>query len=73
MDNNRIRRFRSSMAARLEDEAIDAVVDLRARRRCHYDRAGMSPAEVAAHLLADTGDLPGWDDGIGYDEGDWAS
>ncbi|MQY19336.1 hypothetical protein [Nocardia macrotermitis] len=68
---------RPGHAARLEAEALDAVVDLRVRRRCHYERSGMDSMSLAVHLWADTGDVPGWADGIDSDsddtDGGWAA
>ncbi|MFI9535443.1 hypothetical protein ACIG56_19615 [Nocardia fusca] len=37
------------------------VIDLSARRRCALERAGHDPVSVAVGMLADTGQLPGWD------------
>lgn len=37
------------------------VIDLTARRRCQLERAGHDPITVAVHLLAETGEVPGWD------------
>ncbi|MGY4101317.1 hypothetical protein ACW2Q0_17455 [Nocardia sp. R16R-3T] len=55
---------------------IDAVLDIRSVRRCHLERSGLDSIAVAVHLLAETGDLPGWDDAIDNDgdhsdESDW--
>ncbi|WP_280377298.1 hypothetical protein [Nocardia wallacei] len=56
-----------------EADAIDAVVDIRSRRRCHYERSGMDPVTVAAHLWAETGHVPGWDLSDSDDDGGWAA
>ncbi|MFF0493597.1 hypothetical protein ACFYTQ_31645 [Nocardia sp. NPDC004068] len=73
MSANRFRRTGSDVARRIEDEAIDAVTDVRARRRCHYDRAGLDAIMSAVHLWAETGHVPGWDAHLGDDGGDWAA
>ncbi|MFI5783416.1 hypothetical protein [Nocardia sp. NPDC051570] len=77
MHDNDIQPFRSRLAQRLEDEAIDAVVDLRARRRCHYNRAGLDPVTAAVQLWAETGHVPGWNDSVdngNFDDGEgWAA
>ncbi|MEV6274459.1 hypothetical protein [Nocardia sp. NPDC051832] len=61
----------------VDREDIDAVVHLRSVGRCRYERRGFDPLSVALHLLADTGDLPGWDsaglDDEEFDEWDWAA
>ncbi|MEV6340567.1 hypothetical protein AB0M12_38330 [Nocardia vinacea] len=49
---------------------IDAVVDIRSVRRCHLERRGLDSIAVAVHLLAETGDLPGWDHAIDNGDGD---
>ncbi|MFI5777409.1 hypothetical protein [Nocardia sp. NPDC051570] len=72
MRTNNIRRVERANAARLEAEAVDAVVDIRGRRRCHYERSGMDPVSLAVHLWAETGEVPGWDTGLD-DGGDWAA
>ena len=76
MSVNKIRSSERARAARLEADAIDAVVDIRSRRRCHYERSGMDPISLAVHAWAETGHVPGWDDGIDYDgygDGGWAA
>ncbi|AHH17267.1 hypothetical protein NONO_c24710 [Nocardia nova SH22a] len=76
MNSNKFRSARGGRAARLEAEELDAVVDIRARRRCHYERSGMDSVTAAVHLWAETGHVPGWEDGIGSDDddgGDWAA
>lgn len=76
MNNNRICRMERERVARLEAEAIDAVIDIRSRRRCHYERSGLDPVSLAVHAWAETGHVPGWDAGIdfdGYGDGDWAA
>ncbi|MFI5540297.1 hypothetical protein ACIA5H_28285 [Nocardia sp. NPDC051900] len=55
----------------------DAVVHVRARRRCQLERAGRNSLAVAVALLVETGELPGWDvsdydDDNGEDSG-WAA
>lgn len=69
--NNNSRRSRK--VRRLDSEDIDTVVDIRSRRRCHYQRSGMDPISLAVHVWAETGHVPDWDDG--YDGGDdgWAA
>ncbi|MGW0245377.1 hypothetical protein ACWDYH_01910 [Nocardia goodfellowii] len=48
------------------------VIDLAARRRCHYERRGLDPVAKAVRVLADTGRTGYWDDS--YDgDGDWAA
>ncbi|MBF6174290.1 hypothetical protein [Nocardia blacklockiae] len=59
-------------ALRQEEDAIDAVVDIRSRRRCHYERSGLDAVSLAVHLWAETGHVPGWDEGLD-DGGDWAA
>ncbi|MFI2284531.1 hypothetical protein [Nocardia beijingensis] len=49
---------------RFDREDIDAVVHIRSRRRCQLERRGADPVAVALHLLAETGDVPGWDAGM---------
>ncbi|WP_280256160.1 hypothetical protein [Nocardia wallacei] len=71
MSHNDFHDFHDSSLWR-EADAIDAVVDIRARRRCHYERSGMDPVSLAAHLWAETGHVPGWDAGLD-DGGDWAA
>ncbi|MGW5311604.1 hypothetical protein [Nocardia thailandica] len=47
------------------------VIDLAAYRRGRSERAGHTPAVVAAHLLATTGTVPAWpgdDDYDGWDD-----
>ncbi|MFI7670824.1 hypothetical protein [Nocardia sp. NPDC049526] len=59
---------------RFDHDDIDAVVHLRSVRRCHLERSGLDSVTVAVHLLAETGDLPGWDDALDIDcddESDW--
>lgn len=80
MSINEIRRQNRSRAERLEDEAAAATItDIRARRRCHYERSGMDPISLAVHLWAETGHVPGWDAGIDYSndgndfDGGWAA
>ncbi len=78
VDTNNIRRSGRSMAERLEAEAVDAVTDVRARRSCHYQRSGLDPVSLAVHLWAETGEVPGWDDGADQvddmdDGGGWAA
>ena len=76
MSVNRIRHTERNTSARLEADAIDAVVDIRSRRRCHYERSGLDPVSLAVHAWAETGHVPGWDAGIdfdGYGDGDWAA
>ncbi|MGW4720755.1 hypothetical protein [Nocardia sp. NPDC004260] len=51
----------------------DNVIDLQARRRCRLERSGLDPAAIAAHLLAETGSVPLWDNGDDFDGGDWAA
>jgi hypothetical protein len=56
------------------DNDFDAVVHLRSARRCHLERRGLDSISVAVHLLAETGDAPGWDDAIDDDsaeDSDW--
>ncbi len=72
MNTNHFQDIDDDRARRLEDEAIDAVIDIRARRRCHYDRAGLDPITAAAHLWAETGHVPGWDRNAD-DDGGWAA
>ncbi|WP_040817358.1 hypothetical protein [Nocardia jiangxiensis] len=65
-------------AARLEAEALDAVIDIRTRRRAHYERSGLDPVSLAVHAWAETGHVPGWDEGIDYTDdndfdGGWAA
>jgi hypothetical protein len=53
---------------------IDAVIDTRSRRRCHLERSGLDPVAIAVRLLVETGDAPGWDEGLDDgDEFDWGS
>ncbi|MBF6171524.1 hypothetical protein [Nocardia blacklockiae] len=59
-------------ALQQEEDAIDAVIDIRSRRRCHYERSGFDPVSLAVHLWAETGHVPGWDEGLD-DGGDWAA
>ncbi|RDI48532.1 hypothetical protein [Nocardia mexicana] len=59
-------------ALRMEEDVIDAVVDIRSRRRCHYERSGLDPITTAVHLWAETGEMPGWDAGLD-DGGGWAA
>ncbi|NQE87575.1 hypothetical protein [Nocardia terpenica] len=76
MYDNDIHPLRSRLAQRLEDEAIDAVVDVRARRRCHYNRAGLDPVTAAVQLWAETGHAPGWNTNLddALDDGEeWAA
>ena len=47
------------------------VIDLAAYRRGRSERAGHTPAIVAAHLLATTGTVPAWTDYSGGDFDDW--
>ncbi|MBF6334239.1 hypothetical protein [Nocardia transvalensis] len=69
-----IRRVHTSSTRHIDREDIDAVVHIRSRRRCQFERAGMDPASIAVHLLAETGDVPGWDTGLDDDGGeDWAA
>lgn len=42
------------------DRSADLVADTRAARRCQLERAGSDPVAVVVHLLAETGDAPGW-------------
>lgn len=60
---------------RTDREELDAVVHLRSSRRCHYERRGFDRISVAVRLLAETGDAPGWDEGLDeFDDGeDWAA
>ncbi|WP_433756433.1 hypothetical protein [Nocardia sp. CA-135398] len=51
-------------------DELDAVVHLRSARRCHLERRGLDSIMIAVHLLAETGDLPGWDDAIDNENGD---
>ncbi|GAB2699731.1 hypothetical protein [Nocardia thraciensis] len=73
MNNNNIRRSRSGRRTNGDDYA--SVVDLQARRRCQFERSGMDPLSVAVRVLAETGELPGWDVGHLDDDGgeDWAA
>jgi|GEM_PF-3731315 len=77
MSTNNIRGIDRNLAERLEAEAVDAVTDIRSRRRCHYDRSGLDPVSLAVHLWADTGHVPGWNDNLDTevddDGGDWAA
>lgn len=61
--------------SRADREELDAVVHLRSSRRCHYERRGFDPVSVAVRLLAETGDVPGWDSGLDEFDGgeDWAA
>ncbi|WP_433599132.1 hypothetical protein ACQPXH_26150 [Nocardia sp. CA-135953] len=49
----------------------DAVIDIRSRRRCHLERSGLDPIDIAVRLLVETGDAPGWDSSL--DDGGWAA
>ncbi|NKY33935.1 hypothetical protein HGA13_12735 [Nocardia speluncae] len=50
------------------------VIDLAARRRCALERAGHDPVSVAVGMLADTGQVPGWDFTTDPDDGSgWAA
>jgi hypothetical protein len=71
MSYNNIRR--SIESASDEYDEIDAIVHIRSRLRCQFERSGMDPVSIAVHLLAETGELPGWD--IGFDDGGegWAA
>ncbi len=79
MSTKDIRRYDRSRAQRSQDEtAVDAVTDIRSRRRCHYERSGLDPVSLAVHLWAETGEVPGWDDGADQvddmdDGGGWAA
>ncbi|MFC8046787.1 hypothetical protein [Nocardia sp. NPDC057353] len=42
------------------DRDAELVVDTRAERRCRWERFGADPLAVVVHLLAETGDAPGW-------------
>ncbi|WP_433622959.1 hypothetical protein [Nocardia sp. CA-120079] len=53
-------------------DELDAVVDIRSRRRCHLERSGLDPIGIAVRLLVETGDAPGWDCGVD-DDGGWAA
>ncbi|MGW0250814.1 hypothetical protein ACWDYH_29700 [Nocardia goodfellowii] len=48
------------------------VIDLAARRRCQLERRGFDPIAKAVHLLAETGQALGVEDGYD-DDGDWAA
>ncbi|MFI9506795.1 hypothetical protein [Nocardia sp. NPDC052566] len=66
-----IRHSSRQTSRQFDREDIDAAVHVRSRRRCQFERSGMDPISIAVHLLAETGDVPGWDDGL--DDGDWAA
>ncbi|WP_028479112.1 hypothetical protein [Nocardia sp. CNY236] len=58
------------------DLDTDAVIDIRARRRCQLEARGLDPIAVAVNLLAETGQVPGWDYTTYHDDGDgsgWAA
>lgn len=42
------------------DHSGELVADTRAERRCRWERSGADPLAVVVHLLAETGDAPGW-------------
>ncbi|MQY22453.1 hypothetical protein [Nocardia macrotermitis] len=77
MSANKTRAFEHVRAAKIEADAIDAVIDIRSRRRCVYERSGMDPVSLAVHAWAETGHVPGWDNGIDYEDtdfdGGWAA
>ncbi|MFI9406251.1 hypothetical protein [Nocardia sp. NPDC052316] len=55
---------------------IDAAIHLRSARRCHLERRGLDSIAIAVRLLAETGEAPGWDDGLDDVDGsdwDWAA
>ncbi|WP_328411937.1 hypothetical protein [Nocardia sp. NBC_00403] len=53
-------------------EDIDAAVHIRSVRRCHLERSGLDSVTVAVHLLVETGEVPGWDNGLDEDtDTDW--
>ncbi|MFX0579460.1 hypothetical protein [Nocardia nepalensis] len=53
-------------------DELDAVVHVRSARRCHLERSGLDSIGIAVRLLAETGDLPGWDDALDIDDdSDW--
>ena len=65
MSTNEIRRYNRSRVQRSQDETtVDAVTDIRSRRRCHYERSGLDSVSLAVHLWAETGEVPGWNDGV---------
>ncbi|CAM4497708.1 hypothetical protein NONI108955_36165 [Nocardia ninae] len=46
---------------------VDAAIHIRSARRCHLERRGLDSVAIAVRLLAETGEVPGWDDGIDQD------
>ncbi|NEW53743.1 hypothetical protein GV792_27355 [Nocardia cyriacigeorgica] len=52
------------MSTEITRESVDAVIDMRSRRRCQLERGGLDPVAVAVNLLAETGSAPGWDNDL---------
>ncbi|MET8875582.1 hypothetical protein [Nocardia sp. NPDC004604] len=58
---------------RFDRDDIDAAIHTRSVRRCHLERCGLDSVAVAVHLLVETGEAPGWDNGIdeSFDGDEW--
>ncbi|WP_405159544.1 hypothetical protein OG203_24035 [Nocardia sp. NBC_01499] len=67
--------FIDDLADGFDRDDIDAATHLRSVRRCHLERRGLDSVTIAIHLLAETGEAPGWDDALDQaddaDDSDW--
>ncbi|MBF6368913.1 hypothetical protein IU469_24805 [Nocardia puris] len=72
--NTRNRKHHNNTRVHNIDAEGSNVIELAAWRRTHHERRGLTPVEVAVHVLAESGHtLTGWD--LGPDDGDggWAA